>query len=263
MGLLRQIPSMQGFIVKSTNSAGGSFTIPYNAVMKNTIKQRDAALPVGTLIAVKSLNFSDKVWIFTDPSCTYGYDNGWDGYKMMGDDGISQIYVPDESGLNGYQIAGVPDINNTYLGFKPGNYLEFKMTVTHQNTNQVYDKIYIEDLVTNTTTDITASGSTLSFTAAASDPVKRFRIVTNTTGTELYQATRLINIYNRSNIIYLNNKSDQGGQIDIYDELGHCLLKTTFTPNSTTTIPTSLTHGVYLIKARTNKTESVERIMLK
>ncbi|MFZ4456049.1 MAG: PKD domain-containing protein [Bacteroidales bacterium] len=263
MGLLRQIPSMQGFVVKATNAAGGSFTIPYSAVMKNTIKQRDAVLPVGTLIAVKSLNFSDKVWIFTDPSCTNGFDNGWDGKKMMGDDGISQIFVPDQNDIEAYQIAGVPDMNDLYVGFKPGNDTEFNITVTHQNANQVYDKIYLEDLVTNMTTDITTSGSTYSFTAAASDPVKRFRIVTNTTGVDLYEATKMINIYNKNGIVYINNRSDKGGSIDIFNELGNCLIKATYTPNGITTVPTNLTQGVYVIKASNNKGQTVKRIVLK
>jgi hypothetical protein len=108
---------------------------------------------IWTIIDVKGSRFADRMWIFTDPSCTHGFDNGWDGEKFMGSSISPQIYAMEPDGI--YQVDAVDDINNTYLGFRAGEDSVYTFTFTHQNLELKYTNVYLVDSVAHQTVDIT------------------------------------------------------------------------------------------------------------
>ena len=57
----------------------------------------------GTRIDVQGTRFSDQMWLFSVASCTYGFDNGWDGFKMFGTTLAPQIFAWEPDGY--YQVA--------------------------------------------------------------------------------------------------------------------------------------------------------------
>jgi len=188
-GLPSQIPSMQAFliIVNSDNEAA-TITIPYSAaatMAKNTDIQRapsankaGSAGKVYTIIDVKGSRYADKMWIFSEPTCTHGFDNGWDGTKTIGSSLAPQLFSMEKDG--NYQVNTVDDINETEIGFQAGEDKQYTLTFTHSNLKQRYNAVYLIDLLENKTIDITQSGSTYSFvTHSTSTPVKRFKIVTS------------------------------------------------------------------------------------
>jgi len=63
------------------------------------------------------------MWIFTFPSCTRNFDNGFDGKKMLGFSQVSQLYSIENDGI--YQINAVNNMNESYLGFQPGEDTQF------------------------------------------------------------------------------------------------------------------------------------------
>jgi hypothetical protein len=116
------------------------------------------------------------MWIFSNPKYTRAFDNGADGRKMLGSSKVTQLYSMENDG--NYQINAVNTLNETYLGFQPGEDTEFKMTFVHQNVDAQYSAVYLVDLVENKTVDITASGSEYNFTATIVTPAyQRFKIV--------------------------------------------------------------------------------------
>jgi hypothetical protein len=266
LGILRQVPSMQGFLVKATSEAGGSIQIPYPTVMKNAIHQRAKQEPnadvVATRIDVKGANFSDKMWMFVDPSCSHAFDNGWDGIKMLGEDAVTQIYgIEDDGGI--YQISAVNDINESVIAFKSGNDKEFVMKFTHQNIQSLYGNLYLVDMLENKTVDVTATNSEYAFSATNTDPLKRFKIVTNITGYERVQANSEIDVYTINNKICINNRNASKAKIALYDEIGRCFTSAVVVGNSKIELPIYLTSGVYLIQISIDGNRFTKRVIMK
>jgi hypothetical protein len=133
---------------------------------------------VCTLIDVRGTRYSDRMWIFSVPQCTRGFDNGWDGYKMFGSPVTPQIFAMEAAG--NFQVNSIPDINNSYLGFKAGEDTAYTLTFTHQLIETRYKKLYLIDSIANKTIDIYATGTKYAFVAHKTDAIlKRFKIVTN------------------------------------------------------------------------------------
>jgi len=140
--------------------------------------QTFAQILVSTRIDVKGSRYSDQMWIFSVSTCTRNFDNGWDAYKMFGSSVTPQLFAWEANG--NFQIDAVPDFNNTYLGFKTGEDSVYTLKFNHENVDQLYQKLYLIDLVANKTVDIFTTGTQYTFTAQSSDsPVKRFMIVTS------------------------------------------------------------------------------------
>jgi len=266
-----QIPSMQAFVVRAlSGSANATIGIPYStAVTPNTDQQRVRATvnKVYTTIDVTGSRFADRMWIFTDPSCTRTFDNGWDGRKMLGSSLTPQLCAMESD--DNYQIDAVADINNTELGFLPGEDTNYTLTFTHTNRD-ANETLYLVDLLVNKTVDITASGSTYSFaakTTQATNPVKRFRISTSpTVATEITDLGNIqLKVFSFDKTITIDNRSNSvKGDLEIYDIAGRMQQSVQFDANSISTLSTSLKTGTYIIKAIiNNKVITVNHISIR
>jgi len=268
-GVPGQIPSMQGFLVKAINTTG-SITLPYSATVTNTTQQRVKAVnstsdKVSTRIDVIGTNFSDRMWIFSNPTCTRNFDNGWDGKKMLASTDVTQLYGSETDGA--YQIDAVNTMNETYLGFQPGIESSFKLVFNHENTATNYSSIYLVDLIANKTVDITASGTEYAFTATASTPAtNRFKIVTNsnlTTSVGNQEALKL-KIYNSEGAVFVQNFTDNACDFMLYNIQGKVVLQSKAKANGITTIQTlNLIPGVYVAKAVNAIEEAKQRIIIR
>ena len=263
-GILTQIPSMQGFIVKSTNVAGGSVSFPYASLIQNTEKQKSkASLNVGCMIDVIGTHYSDRMWILDDENCTPSFDNGYDGRKMLGSALASQLYGIQES--EPYQIQAIKDLNETYLGFLPGTDTSFKLVFNHQNLDTKYSKLYLVDLITNQTTDITATGTEYNFTATTSDLVKRFKIIANSgiTTSIIESKNENLILLNQDNKLIIDSKLSDKGNIQIFDLAGKLQTKSYFAGNEITTFDTNLQKGIYIARLSVSNIEISKRLIIK
>jgi len=272
LGVPTQIPSMQGFLMKTTNLTSGSVTIPYaSATMNNTEQQRAPGKnkmitsgKVATRIDLSGSHYADCMWIFTDPGCTTKFDNGWDGYKMMGSLQSPQLYAMEPDG--NYQIDAVSDISGTVIGFNAGQDTDYKLTFTHQNTDTRYSALYLIDATENKTIDITASGSEYAFTATSTPgTTSRFKIITDTdANTGIPQVTSSVKIINSNGTLVINNLTDQNGDLTLYTMNGLAVKKIEFKTNSITSFSTAnLLPGAYVAKAQTNLVTVTEKIIIR
>lgn len=272
LGVPAQIPSMQGFLVKTQSDTPGAITIPYSTgVGINNEPQRAQGLTgitanekIATRIDLKGSHAADCVWIFSDPTCSAGFNNGWDGYKMMGATSNPQIYAMEATG--DYQIDAVANINETFLGFNAGTETDYKLSFTHQNTDKLYQGIYLVDLLENKTTDITTSGSEYGFTAVSTPtPVKRFKLVAvSAVKTEIPAVSSQLKIFNSNGTLFVQNNSDQNGSLTLFNMNGVAVKKTDYKANEITTISTTnLLPGAYIAKAFTNQEMVTERIIIR
>jgi len=275
-GLPGQIPSMQAFLVRAKSSTGtATLSIPYSTaltVVPNTDKQRVISFNtntdsthVCTRIDVTGSRFSDRMWIFTNPACSHRLDNGYDGEKFIGSYVVPQIYAMEDDGI--YQVNSVDDMNNTYLGFQAGIDTLYRLTFTHLNMNLKYSRVFLVDSVAQKTTDITPNGSIYTFAALSTDTViKRFKIVADTnrsTNKILFSpGDSSLVVFNSQKTIFVDNKSDAGGTLQVVDITGRLVKKFPFSANEVTTLRTTLPQGSYVAVAVTKKNKLTTRIIM-
>jgi hypothetical protein len=270
LGVQKQVPSMQAMLVKALSASSyATFDINYNSVITiNTNIQRARAVDgvsssdkIGMLIDVKGAHAADRMWIFTEPNCTYGFDNGWDGPKMLGFALTPQIFAIGKDG--NYQVNSVPDMNGTELGFQAGQDVEDTLTFTNQNLEKRYAGVFLLDLVENKTIDITTSGTQYAFMAESTPaPIKRFRIVTRPYEKNAADAISQVKIFSSKSSIFIQNLGNVNGECYVYDIVGHFLMKVPFNANNVTAINTNLIPGAYIAMAITGGEKVSKRLIL-
>jgi len=271
LGLPSQIPSMQAFLIKATtNSPEATLDIPYQSIIqKNEVKQTAPGIKeatslrkdIYTRIDVKGSRFADRMWIFTVPTCSHNFDNGWDGRKYRGSTLTPQLFVMEED--DNYQIDAVDDINNSYLGFITGEDTGYKLTFTHSNMELLNSRIYLEDMVENKVVEITKSGTNYTFQAYQSDPVKRFKIITNPLITVSEITELQLNLFSSEQTIYIQNSTNLKGRVKVYDMTGRCRQTSNFSVEDITVLKTNLPAGAYIIQTRlTSGKEQKQQILI-
>lgn len=266
-GLPSQIPSMQAFLVKVLqDNPLATLSIPYSSVgtiTKNTMMQRVAPIgKISTRIDVQGSNYTDKLWLISEESCSHGFDNGWDGYKSFGTTSAPQIYADETAG--DFQVNTVDDFNNTSIGFIAGSDNEYTMTFSHENLNLKYPALYLVDLQEGRTIDISQNGSQYTFNASNTEPETRFKIVTSP-GISTGKAEILagLKMYSVGKKIIVNNQTNYEGVIGVYDVSGQVVQRCTFEANSRQSFDLDLTGGVYIIKAETMSEKISSRVIIR
>jgi len=238
------------------------------------IAQVSAQDLIGTRIDVQGTRFSDQMWLFSVASCTYNFDNGWDGYKMFGTTMAPQLFAMEPDGY--YQVASIPDVNNTYLGFSAGVDSAYTFTFTHQNLSNRYQMLYLIDSVSNKVVDIYATGTKYSFTAQPTlAPIRRFKIVTskpidlNQAGSLLTNVDHLksrsnnLRIYYAEKNIYIENTAHQIGKMTLFNaQTGREFKTVDFNADGTTIIPAEVPGGIYVVNGKTLSENISEKIVI-
>jgi hypothetical protein len=274
-GLPNDIPSMSSFLVKATdtistvNPASGSISIRYaDVITKNVNVQRVKSADnvsntdlISTKIDLIGLHFSDRMWIFTEPTCTKYFDNGWDGRKMLGSSLAPQIYAIEPDG--DYQVNSISNMHDTDLAFQAGDEVEYTLKFTHENIQKMYAGVYLVDLLENKTVDITLNGSTYKFvTSATNEPIKRFKIITRPYEKNAPDAESLVKIFSSPTKVFIQNLSTFSGECCLYDIAGRAINTKSYEPNSVTEIFSNIKSGAYVVSAITNGEKVSKRIII-
>ena len=272
-GIPAQVPSMQGFtVVVKKDDPTATVSFPYSSsgtVVKNTDKQRVSknaqtkpSDKIYSIFDVKGTSYNDKLWIFTEPTCSHSFDNGWDGPKSIGTALAPQIYAMESDG--NYQVNTVDDINNTEIGFQKGGDVNYMLTVTHQNLGMKYGEALLVDLLQNKTIDITQSGTQYQFESLEGDAIKRFKIVTNQgeiTGTPKIDQEEL-RVFSSGKTIFIRNYMNNSGELILYDVAGIALQRLRYIPYGISTFNTNLAAGIYILKGLSATKELTKNLIL-
>ena len=270
-GVPNEIPSMQSFLVKALGStANATLGISYSAVKtKNTTQQRTKSSvtaattdKVSLMIEVAGTRFTDKVWIFSDPSCSSAFDNGWDGRKFSGSVYTPQLYAMEPDDV--YQIDAVGELNNVYLGFQAGEDTQYTMTFTPENVLNQVSGLYLLDILENRTIDILTPGTTYTFTTTK--PVsleKRFQIVTTPLEATVPDVVTDLKLFSAGNAIFVDNGSNNKGVLSVYSVVGKLVYTQPIEPNALFHLTHPLTPGAYIFIAETKNKKVSQRLMVR
>ena len=258
-----QIPSLQAFMVKaSAETPAPSFRFRYETVYRGAITDpnepmriKSAEVPVANDIKplltmdVIGESGSDRVYLITAPGTSKSYDAGWDGYKTLSTDNV-QLYAMDV-GNRRMQVNTDNDLNDTYIGFRTGGESTYTLKFTFNNEMQgVYESLYVQDLATGVTQEIT-DGMTMTFVTAAGTAEKRFRISGERIITGVNNALTGDDItlkYTSSSIMVKNNSGDDV-QVTVFNLVGQPLLTEKISAG-VNTFSHNLLKGTYIIEAK-------------
>jgi hypothetical protein len=259
-----QIPAMQAYLVKvNSDNNNATISVPYSsATMRNTTLQRSIKQSIPyTKIKVSGSRYEDKMWIFTNSSCTPQYDNGWDGYKIIGSSKVPQIWSI-ENNMN-LQINTKDNINNSTLGFRYGEDSVYTITVSHTNNN-LYTKLYLVDLLDNSITDISASGTTITFKANASTPLTRFKIVTalDIATKNEDQPAAGSNIFNEGSKLHIQNMETGNAILKIYDLSGKLIRNYQNIQPGVSVLESNIASGDYILHFNSGGKEITRKIVV-
>ena len=270
-GIPGEVPSMSSMLVKTGgNGTPGSYIkMKYSEVAKkNTTQQRVKSIDgltntdlVSTMIDLTGLHYSDRMWIFSEPSCTRNFDNGWDGRKILGSSLAPQIFAVEPDG--DYQVNSVSDMHNTDLAFQAGDEVEYTLKFTHENIQRQYAGVYLVDLVENKTVDVSQNGSTYTFATAQSDaPAKRFKILTRPYEKGAPDKEAQVKIFTAPGRVFVHNLSTFKGECTLYDIAGRAIKIAPFEANAVTEVLNNLTPGAYVVNTITNSEKVSKRVIV-
>lgn len=267
--VVKEIPSMQGFLLKTTTN-GAQVTIPYNSttssVTANTTKQK-VKHAVGTsgefsymTVDVTGAGGVDRVWLFSQPETSHRFDNGWDGEKILLATGVV-LYADEETGK--YQVNTAADLDETYLAFRAGNESDYTLKIDKKNLNG-YETLYLQDLMTGTEINLSAvDTASYQYTASNGQNAEKRFVLTRRSKTAIdNDRESLLTIYSAGNSILLNNRSDAAGVAGVYDLTGKQLYSAAYQPRQLKRLDLNLPEGVYMVKAKSEGVNAVRRILI-
>lgn len=270
-GLPDRIPSMQGFVVKTASADANSYiNLSYqNSIVKNTTAMRvkyseenssDNKLYSSTVVSLKTKNTLDKLWLFTIPEATNGFDAGYDVPKLMGSSIESELHSV--GGDTYYQINSSPNIHNSLIAVRFATDTIYTLHFEHFNQSEIYSNIYLFDAEENKVIDITSGGSEYSFFAkSSSSAVPRFRIITNNDALGTDKDSN-IKIFSTGGTVFVKNNSSNSGNIQLFDMSGRLVRKLKMDTDGTITAINGLKKGYYVVSASTDTEKNSKQVIV-
>lgn len=258
------IPSMQGFVVRATDNPG-SLTIPYSSNSQNIIKQKvKGNFTRNGLLSIRlsSDHYTDCVWLLHEPTASRGYDNGWDGYKLISNNSDAIIYAKEAAG--DFQVNTLCDFNNISLHFKAGKDTQYKLTIINHELSKEYSEIFLIDIKENKVITIEEDTTVYTFSAHNSNKEEnRFRIMTGKSFEFNPTVDNAISIYQNyeEKEISLYNTTERTGNFLISDMSGRLLLSGQLMPGLNT-VSTENYSGIIIIKAVAEKSSTTMKMIV-
>lgn len=275
------IPSMHSFMILSNSS--GNLQIKYDKLVKNATVNRGDGTQIVTrstsnaenvqstviensknqlpsiMIDVIGQKSADRVWLFAKGGTTNGFDNGWDGRKIL-ESSINQIYFVGDSKDDLFQVATVSALNNLQLDFVAENSGTFTLEFSLSD-NLKSEEIYLLDLVTGKKLRVT-NGSTYIFEAKKDDSPTRFRLLYAGNGiTTNDESAKITTDATTDGKIVINNNSNLDCTIFISNTKGKLLQKLEVKANSKQSLE-NIAKETYVIRIQNALVSDVRKLVV-
>ncbi|MDO4725716.1 MAG: BspA family leucine-rich repeat surface protein [Porphyromonadaceae bacterium] len=278
------IPSMQGFMLKFTDDqtifggADATVRLKYDdgGVGRNSKPQKAPSLQdymeeevidnIGYIrIGLRGESSADVMWMIEMPNTTDGFDNGYDGFKMMSTNSSATIFTDINDGH--LQVSTSNSVLNKPFSFRSNSVGEYKLTLVKSNLGH-YSDLHLVDMMANKYVSLDSDSTVYTFTTDNVDKIeKRFMIVNEspTTGTDIANNPYLeaLDAYMSDNsTLVVNNMTSSNGTVTILDVSGRTVLLRDI-QQGFSQIPVSLTSGVYMVSLQTAKNSKMVKIIIK
>lgn len=258
------IPPMQAFQVNV--NAATTLTVDYQtAVMPRAVGDNLHTEPLHApsrhsaeeeqQIDVLHLNvmgsrFGDDLYILRGDDFSTGYENGWDGIKMMGDALAPQLFAL--AGSDFMAVDAVDEMDGIWLGLRNGEDSFYTITMNYNGD----ETLYLYDKEADIYTRI-EEGATYSFVITKTGTRKRFQI-TSYGGAQV--PTDIDDVQVAADGSCISNLSGERLHIAIYDAAGRLFtdyysMETVIRP----IVPEEL--GVYVISVSGKHTQVVRKVV--
>jgi hypothetical protein len=265
-----QVPSMSSMLVRANAATTNAYvTFDYsNVVVRNTDMQRVPALrnagkqSVTTadllMISVEGKRTVDRMWLIDNENCSEGFDNGYDGTKISGNDAQSAIYSVTSAGR--LQVNTTNNIDNSVIGFKAGADTVYTLRIRNYHLNDKYSSLYLYDIQENNLIDLAGDSAEYQFSAHnTTGPVNRFRIIGRKA---TVSASGNVFVFTNHSMIYVRNISGIDAHIRIYDVTGKIAAAKTLKKDELLTMP-ARQNIVYIVTSLTDKGSVSDKILVR
>lgn len=268
-GLPTTISSMQGFFVQSNSSTNNHITIPYSATKSNVAPMRAPMQHTPNdftlVMTVKGERYTDKIWIFGNPTCSNQFDNGWDGKKMFGLPAAPQLYVKSEQEV--LQVQTTNTIDQTRIGINKGEDSVYTFILKVEK-KEVYfpDGMYLIDTKTDESVEVFDNITEYSFTLSEGEDASERFVLSKTPNlnTDITTSTHnnQVKITGVEDKINIQNKSDHDLQIFVSDLTGKVVMQSFVSAQTDVRLVSALPTGLYTVSARGNQFNQNQLIRL-
>lgn len=261
--LPREIPSLQGFMIRNKGTLNASLSMPYSGIVKEKASEKLRAGDEEDVreflhIDVASNEGADRLFVFRKEGTTAGFDNGWDGSKILVG-GRPQLYVISSEGP--LQVATSAQIEGLPIGFeapKDGAYtLSFRVSPELQGR---YPSLCLRDRVTGTLTPV---GQTSSYTFVTAKSLDKHRFDLVTEGEDnLSPTTEPIRVVGLGDTrVLVDNTTALDSKVLVFDATGALVLQAEVPARSGKEYSLPLP-GTYVVKVVNNQTSTIAKVLL-
>ena len=261
--LPREIPSLQGFMICNKGTLNASLSMPYSGIVKEKASEKLRAGDEEDVreflhIDVASNEGADRLFVFRKEGTTAGFDNGWDGSKILVG-GRPQLYVISSEGP--LQVATSAQIEGLPIGFeapKDGAYtLSFRVSPELQGR---YPSLCLRDRVTGTLTPV---GQTSSYTFVTAKSLDKHRFDLVTEGEDnLSPTTEPIRVVGLGDTrVLVDNTTALDSKVLVFDATGALVLQAEVPARSGKEYSLPLP-GTYVVKVVNNQTSTIAKVLL-
>lgn len=272
-----QISSLQGFLVTYDVVGNSGFTFRYATtyrpsgsstpnepmrIHKENTPEKSANADIKPLVTIDITGASsqDRVYLITAEGTTKEFDNGWDASKFLMSN-TAQLYVIDSNGRR-LQVSTDSDLNDTYLGVRGGGESSCDLKFHLYNTENTYNRIYIQDLSNNSIQEIT-DGMSINFIPNTTE--KRFKLTTFKiiTSNPPIGTSNTLTLKIAQNVLTISNSSNETGRYRIHDVAGREILSGDFGKGTTTVSLSGINKGAYIIQTATKIDNALLKALIK
>lgn len=269
-GLPDRILSMHSFMVEAA-SDGAEITLMYDKLKKNKTDTDQPAwrsadnngkreLPYIVLDVIGE-GSADRLWLFEEATATRGYNNGWDGHKIV-EEGLIQVFATD-SDQNKLQVSTVPQFDDIDIAVAARDNESYTISVTaHADVDA--RRLYLHDTFTGRGY-LLRDGAELMIPSTRNMNQNRFKITTSNLPAAMTEASP-INTYVRNNSIVVENRSGENATVSVYDISGRFVGKAQIAKDEMKSFPElSMTKGVMVVKVISDSStvNRSDRVLLK
>jgi hypothetical protein len=248
MGSNKFIAPMQGFYL--VTEAASTVTLRYDLVRNSEhtalsvlpnrapryAEQSEAELMPRLRIDVTGSRFADRLYVLENTNQTNAFDNGWDGYKIEGEDYAPQLMT--RTGDLDLAVDVSPAFDGKQIAFRAGEDTEYTL---HFSTTE--NGLVLRDLVTDVVTPI-EDGGTYHFFASNRESAIRFVIGDN---------RQVPTGFDEQSVL----TSDQIFSLSVYTADGRLVLRRTSDFDDPLLLPQS---GVYIFYMQTTEGVKIQKI---